>query len=62
MQDVRVGSIVHGVAAPDRARWKNSKCITARFRSAATTYGSLMQLLILCQVEKAVHIGDPTKS
>ena len=34
----------------------------ALFFSAATVTGSRMQLLILCHVENAVHIGEPMSS
>ena len=34
----------------------------ARFFSALTVTGSLMRLLILCHVENAVHIGEPTNN
>ena len=40
----------------------NSKCTMALFHSRATTAGSRLDALSLCQLQKALHIGLPTKN
>ena len=57
-QGVHAGNNAHDASVLDIAP-QNSRCITARFFSNATTIGSRMRFLILCHVVNAVHIGDP---
>ena len=41
---------------------QNAKCSLGLLSLAATVTGHLILLLILCHVEKVVHIGEPTSS